>query len=75
MVQVAERVEPKRVIDGKFEPPPAWIIAEEIARVDRLIAENEAMEPYPGRERFLIHLRGSRTVLERYYKDLTKKDE
>ena len=68
MVQVDERMEPKRVIDGKYEPPPAWHFAEEIARVERLIAENEAMGPYPGRERFLIHLKGRRDVLEGYMK-------
>ena len=44
---------------------PAAFYAGEIARIDRLIAEN-IDEDYPNRERFLTHLRGRRDVLAAY---------
>ena len=44
---------------------PATFYAGEIARIDRLIAEN-IDEDYPNRERFLTHLRGRREVLAEY---------
>lgn len=44
---------------------PAAFYAGEIARIDRLIAEN-IDEDYPNRERFLMHLRGRRAVLAAY---------
>lgn len=49
------------------ELAPAWHFAEGIARVDRMIAEEEAIGPYPNRDRFLNHLRGTREVLIDYY--------
>jgi hypothetical protein len=49
------------------ELAPAWHFAEEIARVDRQIAEEEAIEPDPSKNRFLRHLRGTREVLAHYY--------
>lgn len=46
--------------------PPAAHFETELGQVDRLIGEIEAEEEYPGRERFLNHLRGRRDVLEFY---------
>lgn len=44
--------------------PKAVRRADELARVDRLIAEIESGEDYAGRRRLLEHLRGRRETLE-----------
>lgn len=54
-----------RVEPGGVKLPPAAHFEAELERVNRLIAETEK-EDYPGRARFLNHLRGRRDVLEFY---------
>lgn len=54
--------------DLTFPLPPAEYFAGELERVDRLIAEQESDGDYPGRDRFLNHLRSTRDVLEVYYR-------
>lgn len=66
MVEVPARMESVGV-DRTFPLPPAEYFAGELERVDRLIRETEA-EDYPGRDRFLNHLRSTRDVLEVYYR-------
>lgn len=76
---MAGSVESKRLIAPRTTLPdmaaetwrdelaPAWHFAEEIAQVDQLIAEEEAIEPDPAKNRFLRYMRGTREVLIDYY--------